>query len=85
MVGNVALFEIGLVGPGQSGVDGKVAVTQVPMFAHQPIAIEADQELWLYLDVVGGVGVVGTDHRIAKIPGMVGKYVGVDVIAERAQ
>ena len=64
----VALFKIRLVGPCQGGVDGKVAVTQVPTFTQHPVAVEADQELRLHLDVVGRVGVVGADHRIAEIP-----------------
>ena len=66
-------------------MDGKVAVTQIPVFAHQPVAVETNQEFGLHLDVMARIGVVGADHRIAEIPGMVGKYVGVDVIAERAQ
>ena len=54
-------------------------------FDRMRVQIEADEEVGIHMDVLQLVHVVGAYHRIAEIPGMVGKDIGVDVVAQLAQ
>ena len=63
-------------------MDGQVAVAQIPLFTEYPVTIETDEEEGIHLDVLKLVHVVGTDKCVAEIPGMVGKDIGMDAVAE---
>ena len=49
-------------------MDGQVAVAQVPLVTEHPVAVEADEEVGIHMDVLQLVHVVGAYHCIAEIP-----------------